>query len=174
MFHGIQLHLIGKGPFAWKKAFSLQVAVNHNNCGGIIIQITDNDRHSLLFCQFTGSVPPVSGYQLITALRVRPGNRRNQNTILLDTVSGLHHGFVILDFEWVILKRMQFRQWNFLNLFQLCILATFFGGEQIIYRGQLYFFRAAFQVSTPPSSDFCSPLPPCHQDHGQKCFFPRR
>ena len=49
-----------------------------------------------------------------------------------------------------VFKRMQFRQRNFLNLFQLCILATFFGGKQIIYRGQLYFFRAAFQVSTPP------------------------
>ena len=86
----------------------------------------------------------------------------------------LHHGFVILDFEWVVLERMQFRQRNFLNLFQLCILAAFFGGEQIIYRGQLYFFRAAFQVSTPPSSDFDTPLPPYRQGHGRKCFFPLR
>ncbi len=174
MFHSIQLHLVGKGPFTGEQAFSLQVAVNHNDRGGIIIQIPNNDRHGLLVCQLTGSVPPVSGYQLITALRVRSSNRRNQNTILLDTVSGLHHGFVILDFEWVVLKGMQFRQRNLLNLFQLCILTAFFGGEQIIYRGQLYFFRAAFQVSTPPSSDFDTPLPPCHQGHGQKYFFPRR
>ncbi len=62
------------------------------------------------FCQLTGSVPPVSGYQLITALRVWSSNRRNQNAILLDTVCGFHHGFVILDFEWVVLKGMQFRQ----------------------------------------------------------------
>jgi len=47
-----------KGPFAWEQAFSLQVAVNHNDCSGIIVQIPNNDRHGLLFCQFTGSVPP--------------------------------------------------------------------------------------------------------------------
>ena len=174
MFHGVQLHLVGKGSFTWEQAFSLQIAVNHNDCGGIIIQIPNNDWHGLLVCQFTGSVPPVSGYQLITTLRVRSSNRRNQNAILLDTVSGLHHGFVILDFEWVVLKGMQFRQRNLLNLFQLCILTAFFGGEQIIYRGQLYFFRAAFQVSTPPSSDFDTPLPLCRQGHGRKYFFPLR
>ena len=115
-----------------------------------------------------------AGYQLITALRVWSSNRRNQNAILLDTVCGFHHGFVILDFEWVVLKGMQFRQRNLLNLFQLCILTAFFGGEQIIYRCQLYFFRAAFQVSTPPSSDFDTPLPPCRQGHGRKYFFPLR
>ena len=108
-FHGIQLHFISKCPFTWEQAFSLQVAVNHNDRGGIIIQIPNNDRHGLLFCQLTGSVPPVSGYQLITALRVRSGNGRNQNAILFDTVSGLHHGSVILDFEWVVPKGMQFR-----------------------------------------------------------------
>ena len=62
----------------------------------------------------------------------------------MPTVSGLHHGFVILDFEWMVPKGMQFRQRNFLNLFQLCILAAFFGGKQIIYRGQLYFFSRCF------------------------------
>ena len=118
MFHSFQLHFIGKGSLTWKQAFSLQVAVNHNNCGCIIVQITDNYRHGLFFCQLTGSAPPVSGYQLIAALRVWSGNRRNQNAILLDTVSGLHHGFVILDFEWMVPKGMQFRQRNFLNLFQ--------------------------------------------------------
>ncbi len=62
----------------------MQIAVNHNNCGCIIVQITDNYRHGLLFCQLTGSVPPVSGYQLITgcliehlrAQRVRLEKRR--------------------------------------------------------------------------------------------------
>ena len=67
----------------------MQIAVNHNNCGCIIVQITDNYRHGLFFCQLTGSVPPVSGYQLITALRVRSSNRRNQNAILLDGIASL-------------------------------------------------------------------------------------
>ena len=84
----------------------MQVAVNHNNCGCIIIQIPDNDRHGLFFSQFTCSVPSVSGHQFIAALRVRAGNRRNQHTILLDTVRSLHHGFIILDFERMVLKRV--------------------------------------------------------------------
>ena len=66
------------------------------------------------------------------------------------------------------------RAWCAARRIPLCVGTAFLGGKQVIYRCQLYFFRAAFQVSTPPSSDFCSPLPPCRRDHGQKCFFPRR
>ena len=40
----------------------------------------NNDRHGLLACQLTGSVPPVSGYQLITASGVRSSNRRSPQT----------------------------------------------------------------------------------------------
>ena len=82
--HAVGCHnrRIGKGPLTWKQAFSLQVAVNHNNCGSVIVQITDNYRHGLFFCQFTCSVPSVSGHQFITTLRVRAGNRWNQNTVL--------------------------------------------------------------------------------------------
>ena len=174
MFYSLQLHFIGKGPLTWKQAFSLQVAVNHNNCGSVIIQITDNYRHGLFFCQFTCSVPSVSGHQFITTLRVRAGNRRNQHTILLDTVRSFQHGFIILDFERMVLKRVQLRQGNFQHPFPLCIGTAFLGGKQVIYRCQLYFFRAAFQVSTPPSSDFDTPLPPCRQGHGRKYFFPLR
>lgn len=36
------------------------------------------------------------------------------------------------------------------------------------------FFRAAFQVSSPPASDFCSFQPPCRRGHGRKCSCPRR
>ncbi len=61
-----------------------------------------------------------------------------------------------------------------LHPFPLCIGTAFLGGKQVIYRCQLYFFRAAFQVSTPPSSDFDTPLPPCRQGHGRKYFFPLR
>ena len=114
------------------------------------------------------------GYQLITALRVRSSNRRNQNAILLDTVCGLHHGFVILDFEWMPFERVQFRQRDFYYFFSLSIGMALLRRKQIIYRCQFYFFRAAFQVSTPPSSDFDTPLPPYRQGHGRKCFFPLR
>ena len=98
----------------------------------------------------------------------------NQNAILLDTVCGLHHGFVILDFEWMPFERVQFRQRDFYYFFSLSIGTALLRRKQIIYRCQFYFFRAAFQVSTPPSSDFDTPLPPYRQGHGRKCFFPLR
>ena len=58
----------------------------------------------------------------------------------------LHHGLVILDFEGVVLERMQLRQRDFPYFFQLGILAAFLSGKQVIVWSQLYFFRAAFQV----------------------------
>ena len=162
MFNSLQLHLVSKGPLAGEQAFPLQVAVHHDDGGGIIVQVSDNDRHGFFLGQLTGPVPPVTGHQLIAALRVRAGNRRNQNTVLPNTVGGLHHGLVILDFEGVVLERMQLRQRDFPYFFQLGILAAFLSGKQVIVWSQLYFFRAAFQVLSPPWSDSCSPRPPCH------------
>jgi len=162
MFDGLQLHAVCKCSFTGKQAFSLQVAVHHDDSGGIIVQVSDNDRHGFFLGQLTCPVPPVTGNQLIAALRVRSGNRRNQHTVLLDTVCGLHHGLVILDFEGMVLERMQLRQRDFPYFFQLGILAAFFGGKQVIVWSQFYFFRAAFQVLSPPWSDSCSPRPPCH------------
>ena len=162
MFDGLQLHAVCKCSFTGEQAFPLQVAVHHDDGGGIIVQVSDNDRHGFFLGQLTGPVPPVTGNQLIAAFRVRAGNRRNQNTILPNTVGGLHHGLVILDFEGMVLERMQLRQRDFPYFFQLGILAAFFGGKQVIVWSQFYFFRAAFQVLSPPWSDSCSPRPPCH------------
>ena len=106
MSHSLQFHLISESSLTGEQAFTLQVAVHHNDRGGIIIQIPDNDRHGFFLSQFTGPVPPVSGYQLIAALRVRSCNRRNQHTILSDTVRSFQHGFIILDFERMVLKRV--------------------------------------------------------------------
>src|SRR5699024_5470106 len=89
-------------------------------------------------------------------------------------VGGLHHGLIVLDLKGVILEWVQLRQGNFHDFFTLGVGAAFLGGKQVIDRGQLYFFRAAFQVSTPPSSDFGSLRPPCRRDRGRRCSCPRR
>src|SRR5699024_11256530 len=109
-------------------------------------EVSDNDTHRFFIDQHTVPVPPVTGNQLIAALRVRAGDRRNQNTILPNAVGGLHHGLVILDFEGMPLKWVQLRQRNFLYLLQLGILAAFLGGKKIIVWRQLYFFLSAFYV----------------------------
>ena len=93
----------------------------------------------------------------------RTGDGGDQHAVLPDAVGGLHHGIVILDFEGVVLERVQLGQGNFQNLLPLGVRPAFLGGKQVIDRGQLYSFRAAFQVSTPPLSDSCrlsATLPP--------------
>ena len=55
-----------KSPFARKQFFTLKVAVNHDNRGGVIVQVTDNHRHGLFFGQLTGPVAAVSGYQCLS------------------------------------------------------------------------------------------------------------
>ncbi len=121
--------------------------------------------------QLTGPVPPVTGNQLIAALRVRSSNRRDQNTILLDTVGGLHHGLVILDFEGVVPEGMQLRQRDFPYFFQLGILAAFLSGKQVIYRGQFYLFSRCFSSFNTSFVRFSIPL--CHLSArvmGEKTF----
>ena len=76
------------------------------------------------------SLCPVSlvpGYQLIAALQIRVGNRRNQSN-----VSPLQHSLVILAFEGVILERIQRKKRDFLHLLQLGILAAFLTKKRII------------------------------------------
>src|SRR5699024_12409315 len=174
MFYSLQLHLISKSPLTGEQAFSLQIAVNHNNGGLVVVQVPDNDRHGVLARQLAGPVPPVSGHQLIAAVGVRAGDGRDQHAVLPDAVGGLHHGLVILDLEGVVLERVQLRQGNFQNLLPLGVRPAFLGGKQVIDRGQLYSFRAAFQVSTPPLSASCSLPPPCRRRRGRSYSCPRR
>ncbi len=150
----------------------MEIAVNHDNRGGIIIQITDNDRHGFLFRQLAGPVAAVSSNQFIAALRTGPCNRRDKYTVLTDAFRCFQHRFIVLYFKGMPFKGVQFCQRNLHNLFAPHIGPAFFGGKQIIDRGQLYFFRAASQPLAPPSSNFCRHLPPCHPGHGRKYFSP--
>ena len=132
MFYSLQLHLISKSSLAGEQAFSLQVAVNHDDGGLVIIQVADNDRHGILASQFAGPLTPVPGHQLIAAVRVRAGNGRDQYAILPDAVGSLHHGLIVLDLKGVILERVQLRQGNFHDFFTLGVGAAFLGGKQVI------------------------------------------
>ena len=133
MLDGLQLHLISKSPLAGEQAFPLQIAVNHDNGGLIVVQVADNDRHGILASQFTGPVTPVPGNQFIAAVRVRAGDGRDQHAVLPDAVGGLHHGLIVLDLKGVVLERVQLGQGNFQNLLPLGVGPAFLCGEQVIY-----------------------------------------
>ena len=130
--HSFQLHLVGKSPFTGEQAFPLQIAVNHDDGGLVIVQVADNHRHGFFTRQLASSVPPVPGNQLIAAIRVRAGNGRDQYAVLPDAVGGLHHGLIVLDLKGVILEWVQLRQGNFHDFFTLGVGAAFLGGKQVI------------------------------------------
>ena len=54
-FHGLQFHLVGESSLAGEQSLSLEVAVHHDNSGCVVVHRADNDGHSILFGQFTGS-----------------------------------------------------------------------------------------------------------------------
>ena len=110
----------------------MQVAVNHDDGGLVVVQVADNHRHGVLASQFAGPVTPVPGHQLIAAVWVRAGDGRDQHAVLSDAVGGLHHGLVILDLEGVVLERVQLGQGDFQNLLPLGIGTAFLGGKQVI------------------------------------------
>ena len=124
---------VGKGTLTGKQFFTLEIAVNHDNRGCIIVQITDDTGHCFFPGQLTGVVPPVAGNQLIAAIGIGTDDGRNQNAVLPDTVRRFHHGLVILDLKGMVLKRMQFRQGDFHYFFATGVGAAFLGGKQIIY-----------------------------------------
>ena len=173
MFHSIQLHLVGKSPFAGQDVLSLQIAVNHDNHGGIIVQITDDNWHGFFACQFAGSVSAMTGNDFISTISIGTGNRRNKHTIFTDAVNRIHHCIIVFHFEGMTLKRVEFRKRHFHYTLSVSVSTALFGREQIIDRCQLYVFRAAFQVSVPPSSDLCRLPQPYRWDRGHRCSFPR-
>ena len=107
MFHGLQLHLIGKSPLTGEQAFPLQVAVHHDDGGLVVVQVADNDRHGFFVRQFAGPVPPVPGDQLIPAARVRADDARDHHAVLADACGQLPQSFVVPHPERMPRERVQ-------------------------------------------------------------------
>ena len=132
MFDGFQLHLICLCPFTRQDILALEIAVHHNDYRFIIVEITDNDWHSVQTCQFTGTFSPVSSDDLIPAILQWSCNGWHQHPILLDAFHGFHHAIIIHDAEWVIFEWMQLRKRDLLNLFPRICLPCLLRGKEII------------------------------------------
>ena len=107
MFERFEFHLISESPFTWQQFLTLQIAVHHDNRGGIVVEITDDDRHGFFACQLGSMMPPVSRNQLVAAVRVRTCNRGDKHAILAHAVHCVLHRRIVLDLEWMISERMQ-------------------------------------------------------------------
>ena len=106
-FHRIEFHFIDKSPFARQQLLTLQIAIHHDDRGGIVVEVTNDDRHGFLTCQLGSMMPPVSRNQLISSTWVRTRNRGDKYAILAHTVHCVLHRRIVFDLEGMILERMQ-------------------------------------------------------------------
>ena len=107
LFHGFHAEFIGFCSFGGKNVFTLDVAVNELDDGVVVIEIHHDHRHGIQTGKLTGSLTAVTGNQLITTLRLRSGNGRNQNAVFLHAFNEFQHGRVIPDAEGIIRVRME-------------------------------------------------------------------
>jgi len=107
MFYGLQLHFVCLGPFARQDIFTLDVAVNHDNGCGVIIQITDDHRHGGKPRKLAGVFAPVAGNKLITAVRAGANNSGNQYAVFLDALHGFFHGIIVPHLKRMVGERVQ-------------------------------------------------------------------
>ena len=152
MFNCIQLHLVGKCSFARKNGFSLQIRIDHQNNGCIIVQVTNNRRHGFLTRKLRCPVPPVTRNDFITTVGVRTDNRRSENSEISDALCRFHHFFIINHTEGVSLERVQFRKRNFLHSLLLRFGSGLLGRENIIVPLQADVCAFSLHCLTPPSS----------------------
>ena len=92
----------------------MQVGINQQDDGGVIVHITDNGGHGFFTCQPGSMVPPVTRDDFIAAIGIGSDDSRCQHTVFLNAFHGFLHVFVICHPEGMSLKGMQLRQRDFL------------------------------------------------------------
>ena len=144
MLHRLELHLIGKRPFARQDIFSLEVGVDHQHRCSVIIHIPYQNRHLRKPCQFSGMSTAVSGNDFVSAMIERSGNQWSKNAILRDAFGCSQHSLIIEHLERVIFEGNQFANRDILHALQLTFCAAFIRFEEVIVTGQadvFAFFR---------------------------------
>ena len=168
--HGFILHPIRECPLTGKQFFTLQVAVHHQDCRRVVVHFPDNHGHGIFPGKLGSVMPSVAGDHFIAAIRRRPRNSGNHDTVPAYAFHGPFHGFVIQHFERVIFERMQLGKRYFLHLLRRLVSTAFLGRENVIVAAQAdvcAFFR---HWPAPPLS--VSDMPPRLSlwDHAGKCF----
>ena len=125
--HGFILHPIGERPLTGKQLLTLQVAVHHQDCRRVVVHFPDDHRHGLFPGKLGSMMPPVAGDHFIAAIRRRPRNSGNHDTVPTNAFHGPFHGFVIQHLERVIFERMQLGKRYFLHLLRRLVSTALLG-----------------------------------------------
>ena len=109
--------------------FSLQIGIDHQYRGGIILHIAHNDWHGVQMGKLCGVFPAMPGDDLVATLWSGAGDQRSQHPVLCDALYRPGHGFIVQHLEWVVGEGVQFVDGNLLYLFPLLLLSVFLGGK---------------------------------------------
>ena len=176
-FDSIQLHLIRPRLLAGQHIFTLYIAVHHQNNGGIIIHVPDNDGHFPDSRFHACKLAAVSRHDLIAPRCARAHKPRHQYAVLRDALRKLLHFFIIPYLKRMPRKIVQLRDRQHHNtLLRLCLQCPFLAGtEQVSEWGQTRPAQALScgQASAPPLQAVRRPALPCPWGRSQKCFFQR-
>ena len=113
--------------------FTLKIAVYHEQNGGIVIHITDDNRQGVQPGKFRRILTAVPGDDLVAVtIRAWAGNQRSQHTVLCDTLHRPGHGFIVQYLERVVDEGVQRINGNLLYLLPLFFLSVFLGRKQVI------------------------------------------
>ena len=110
----------------------MEIAIHHEQNGGIIIHLTDDDRQGFQPGKLRGVLTAVPGDDLVATFRAWAGDQRRQHTVLLYALYGALHGFIVQDLKGVVFEREQLSDGNLLHLLPLLFLPGFLGGENVI------------------------------------------
>ena len=111
MLQCIHPHLICKRLLARQHMLALDITVDHQDSGFVIVQIQHLRGHLLDAQLLTGFPPAMSAYHLILTSLFRSHQYRMDDAALLDAVHKLLHFQVVPDMEWVVCKGMQLLYW---------------------------------------------------------------
>ena len=81
-FDCFQLHLVSESPFTGQNVLTLEIAVHHEQNGGIIIHLTDDNRQGIQPRKLCSVLAAVPGDDLVATFRAWAGNQRRQHTVL--------------------------------------------------------------------------------------------
>ena len=107
---GLQKPTSGKIFVDGQDILALDIAVHHEDGGGIVVHLPHDAGHGGKPRQLAAVPAPVSGDDLIAAVLAGTDDSRDENAVLPDALRRFLHGLVVPHLERVIWEVVQLRQ----------------------------------------------------------------
>lgn len=124
----LQLHFIRLRPFRGQDILPLDVAVHHEDGGGVVVHLADDAGQILKPRQFAAVLAAVSRHDLISAVLAGADDGGDEYAVLPDALRRFLHGLVVPHLEGVVGEVVQPGEWNMNDHFLLWfrLFARFF------------------------------------------------